>query len=115
MGFQTLWGMKLIKRFDVIVERFKTHGGLIWVPQDLPEQFDPVYPPSDAAAVVQDHPVDLDGPAMPQPPPPPGAPQFPQHVIPGHALGATADPRLRADGDRLMDLVGWLVREAQDR
>ncbi|MFS7903192.1 hypothetical protein Hanom_Chr01g00021101 [Helianthus anomalus] len=100
--------MKLIKRFDVLGERFKTHGGLIWVPRDLPDQFNLVYPLLDAATVVQDPLVDLDGPTMPQPPPPPGEPQFPRHVFLGHAPGAATNPHLRADIDRLMDLVGWL-------
>ncbi|MFS7889073.1 hypothetical protein Hanom_Chr00s000003g01602601 [Helianthus anomalus] len=38
MGFQTLWGMHLIKRFEVLGERFKTRRGLLWQPRDLPEQ-----------------------------------------------------------------------------
>ncbi|MFS7930645.1 hypothetical protein Hanom_Chr04g00346681 [Helianthus anomalus] len=52
MGFQTLWGMHLIKRFDVLGERFKTRAGLLWAPRDLSEQFNPVYPLLDAATVV---------------------------------------------------------------
>ncbi|MFS7956799.1 hypothetical protein Hanom_Chr07g00658791 [Helianthus anomalus] len=86
MGFQMLWGMGQIKRFDVLSERFKTRAGLLFQPRDLPEKFDLVYPPPDpTAAVVQDTPVNLDGPAMPQPPPPLGVPRFPRHVIQGHA------------------------------
>ncbi|KAJ0712312.1 hypothetical protein HanOQP8_Chr09g0333481 [Helianthus annuus] len=76
MGFQTLWGMKLIKRFDLLGERFKTRGGHIFVPEELSEDFDPVYSPPDHAEIVKDPPVDLDGAAMPQSPPPPGAPSF---------------------------------------
>ncbi|MFS7976868.1 hypothetical protein Hanom_Chr10g00897391 [Helianthus anomalus] len=57
--------MKLNKRFDVLSEQFKTRGGLVWVPRDLPEQFDLVYPLPDVAAIVQDPLMDLDGPAMP--------------------------------------------------
>ncbi|MFS7934912.1 hypothetical protein Hanom_Chr05g00397231 [Helianthus anomalus] len=52
MGFKMLWGMKLIKRFDVLGERFETRGGLIWVPWDLPKQFDLVYHSPDAASIV---------------------------------------------------------------
>ncbi|MFS8026972.1 hypothetical protein Hanom_Chr16g01492931 [Helianthus anomalus] len=79
MGFQMLWGMGLIKRFDVLSERFKTRAGFLFQPRDLPEQFNLVYPPPDPdAAVVQDPPVDLDGPAMPQPPA--------HHHIPGRPV-----------------------------
>ncbi|KAJ0570357.1 hypothetical protein HanHA300_Chr05g0177111 [Helianthus annuus] len=77
MGFQTLWGMKLIMRFNILGEWFKTHGCHVFVPKELPEHFDPVYPPPDHAGVVQEPPVDIDGAAMPQPPPPHGASQFP--------------------------------------
>ncbi|KAF5809063.1 hypothetical protein HanRHA438_Chr04g0162901 [Helianthus annuus] len=77
MGFQSLCGMGLIKRFDVIGVWFKNHAGVLWIAQDLPEQFDLVYPPSDPAVVlVPDPPMNLDSPAMPQPPPPPGALSF---------------------------------------
>ncbi|MFS7903185.1 hypothetical protein Hanom_Chr01g00021011 [Helianthus anomalus] len=100
--------MELIKRFDVLGERVKTRGGLIWVPWDLPDQFNLVYPPLDAAALVQDPLVALDGPTMPHPPPPPREPQFPRHVFLGHAPRAATDPHLRVDIDTLMDLVGWL-------
>ncbi|MFS7947915.1 hypothetical protein Hanom_Chr06g00553761 [Helianthus anomalus] len=110
MGFQMLRGMKLIKRFDLLGERFKTRGGHVFVSEELLEHFDPVYPLPDHARVVQEPSVDLGGAAMPQPPPPPRAPQFPQHVIPSHASGAVADPRLRADVVKLMDLMGWLVQ-----
>uniref|UniRef100_A0A251TGX3 Uncharacterized protein n=1 Tax=Helianthus annuus TaxID=4232 RepID=A0A251TGX3_HELAN len=76
MSFQTLRGMKLNKRFDVLGERFKTRGVLIWVPRDLPEQFDLVYHPPDVAAIVQDPLMDLDGPAMPSHHHLPGRPSF---------------------------------------
>ncbi|KAM0071753.1 hypothetical protein Hdeb2414_s0001g00028841 [Helianthus debilis subsp. tardiflorus] len=69
--------MHLIKRFDVLGERFKTRADLLWAPRDLSELFDPVYPSPDvASAVVQDPPLDLDGLEMPQPSPPPGRPGF---------------------------------------
>ncbi|KAJ0820744.1 hypothetical protein HanPSC8_Chr16g0711651 [Helianthus annuus] len=116
MGFQSLWGMKLLKRFPV-GPRFKNRDGGIWREEPLPEQFEPVYPPPDPADAVpvEDPPVDVDGAAVTQPPPPPGAPQFPRHVIPGHAPGAALHPDVRAELDRLNDLVGWLVRAEQDR
>ncbi|KAJ0942032.1 hypothetical protein HanPSC8_Chr03g0087101 [Helianthus annuus] len=116
MGFPSLWGMSLIRRF-VVGPRFKNRDGDIWTEEALTEQFELVYPPADPADVVPvlDPPVDLDGAAMPQPPPPPGAPQFQRHVIPGHALGAALHLEVRAELDRLNDLVGWLVRDAQDR
>ncbi|MFS7937923.1 hypothetical protein Hanom_Chr05g00433461 [Helianthus anomalus] len=88
--------MKLIKRPDQLGERFKTRGGHVFVSKELPEHFDLVYHPPDHAGVVQEPLVGLDGAAMLQPPLPLGAPQFPQHVITGHASGATANPRLRA-------------------
>ncbi|KAJ0538010.1 hypothetical protein HanHA300_Chr08g0270141 [Helianthus annuus] len=111
MGFQSLWGMGLIKRFDVIDPRFKNRAGGLWIEQPLPEEFDIVYPPPEPIAVLlPDPPVNLDGPAMPQPPPPPpGAPQFPCHVIPGHALVAAVHPEIRAELDRLNDFISWLV------
>ncbi|KAJ0914776.1 hypothetical protein HanPSC8_Chr06g0242441 [Helianthus annuus] len=52
MGFQTLWGMKLIKRFDLLGEQFKTRGGHVFVPEKLPQHFDPVYPLPDHAGGV---------------------------------------------------------------
>ncbi|KAL9997781.1 hypothetical protein Hdeb2414_s0598g00922111 [Helianthus debilis subsp. tardiflorus] len=75
MGFPSLWGMTLIKRFPV-GPRFKNRNGGIWREEPLPDQFELVYPPADPvdAVPVEDPPVDLDGAAMPQPPPPPGAP-----------------------------------------
>ncbi|MFS8022710.1 hypothetical protein Hanom_Chr16g01442701 [Helianthus anomalus] len=78
----------------------------------LTEQFEPVYPPPDPvdAVPVEDPPVDVDGAAVPQPPPPSGAPQFPRHVIQGNAPRAVLHLDLRAELDRLNDLVGWLVR-----
>ncbi|MFS7903574.1 hypothetical protein Hanom_Chr01g00025681 [Helianthus anomalus] len=59
---------------------------------------------------MQDPLVDLDGPVMPQPSAPVSTTRFP-----GHAPGATADPQVRAELDKLNDLIGWLFREAQDR
>ncbi|KAM0048893.1 putative FHY3/FAR1 family protein [Helianthus debilis subsp. tardiflorus] len=116
MGMQSLWGMRVIKRFPV-GPRFKNPNGGVWTEQPLPEHFEDVYPPADPADVVpvEDPPEDLDGPAVPQPPPPAGAPQFPRHVIRGHAPGAALHPDVRAELDRLNDLVGWLVRAEQDR
>ncbi|MFS7995953.1 hypothetical protein Hanom_Chr12g01124191 [Helianthus anomalus] len=52
MSFQTLWGMRLIKRFNVLGERFKTRAGLLFLPQNLPDQFDLAYPPPDPAAAI---------------------------------------------------------------
>ncbi|KAF5761842.1 hypothetical protein HanXRQr2_Chr16g0769791 [Helianthus annuus] len=116
MGFQSLWGMKVIKRFPV-GPRFKNRDGGVWTEEPLPEHFEAVYPPPDPADAVpvEDPPEDVDGAAVPQPPPPPGAPQFPRHVIPGHAPGVALHPDVRAELDRLTDLVSWLVRAEQDR
>ncbi|KAJ0795913.1 hypothetical protein HanPI659440_Chr04g0155971 [Helianthus annuus] len=116
MGMQSLWGMRVIKRFPV-GPRFKNREGGVWTEEALPEHFEPVHPPADPADVVpvEDPPEDLDGAAVPQPPPPAGAPQFPRHIIPGHAPGAALHPDVRAELDRLNDLVGWLVRAEQDR
>ncbi|KAJ0804223.1 hypothetical protein HanPI659440_Chr02g0035641 [Helianthus annuus] len=116
MGMPSLWGMRVIKRFPV-GPRFKNRKGGVWIEEALPEHFEPVHPPADPADVVpvEDPPEDLDGAAVPQPPPPAGAPQFPRHVIRGHAPGAALHPDVRAELDRLNDLVGWLVRAEQDR
>ncbi|KAJ0598956.1 hypothetical protein HanHA89_Chr04g0171371 [Helianthus annuus] len=116
MGMQSLWGMRVIRRFP-IGPRFKNREGGVWTEQALPEHFEPVHPPADPADVVpvEDPPEDLDGAAEPQPPPPAGAPQFPRHVIRGRAPGAALHPDVRARLDRLDDLVGWLVRAEQDR
>ncbi|XP_035836908.1 uncharacterized protein LOC118484905 [Helianthus annuus] len=106
MGMQSLWGMRVIKRFPV-GPRFKNRDGGVWREEALPEHFEPVHPPADPADVVpvEDPPEDLDGAAPPQPPLPAGAPQFPRHVIRGHAPGAALHPDVRAELDRLNDLV----------
>ncbi|KAM0012949.1 hypothetical protein Hdeb2414_s0046g00746731 [Helianthus debilis subsp. tardiflorus] len=116
MGFQTLWGMKVIKRFAV-GPQFKNRNGGVWTEEALPEHFEPVHPLADPtdAVPVEDPPEDVDGAAVPQPPPPAGAPQFPRHIIPGHTPGAALHPDVRAELDRLNDLVGWLVRAEPDR
>ncbi|MFS7966872.1 hypothetical protein Hanom_Chr09g00779041 [Helianthus anomalus] len=101
--------MGLTKRFNVLGERFKTRVGGLWITRDLLERFDLVYPPPDPAAVlVPDPPGNLHCQLMPQTPPPPGAPQFPRHVLLGHALGAAVHPEIRAKLDRLNDFIGWL-------
>ncbi|XP_022008406.1 uncharacterized protein LOC110907783 [Helianthus annuus] len=112
MGMQSLWGMRVIKRFFV-GPRFKNRDGGVWREEALPEHFEPVHPPADPADVVpvEDPPEDLDGAAPPQPPPPAGAPQFPRHVIRGHAPGAALHPDVRAELERLNDLV--LVKKRQ--
>ncbi|XP_021978960.2 uncharacterized protein LOC110874954 [Helianthus annuus] len=106
MGMQSLWGMRVIKRFPV-GPRFKNRDGGVWREEALPEHFEPVHPPADPADVVpvEDPPEDLDGAAEPQPPPPAGAPQFPRHVIRGRAPGAALHPDVRARLDRLDDLI----------
>ncbi|KAJ0695155.1 hypothetical protein HanPI659440_Chr15g0616921 [Helianthus annuus] len=116
MGFQSLWGMNVIKRFPV-GPRYKNRDGGIWTEEPLPEHFEAICPPTDPADAMpmEDPPEDVDGAAAPQPPPPAGAPQFPRHVIPGHSPGAVLHPDVRAKLDRLNDLVGWLVQAEQDR
>ncbi|MFS7955708.1 hypothetical protein Hanom_Chr07g00645791 [Helianthus anomalus] len=107
--------MRLIKGF-VVGLWFKNCTWGIWIEVPLPEQFELVYHLADLVVVlVPDPPVNLDIPVMPQRPPPPGAPQFPRHAIPGHAPGAAVHPEIRAELDRLNDLICCLVREAQDR
>ncbi|KAM0064476.1 hypothetical protein Hdeb2414_s0003g00103391 [Helianthus debilis subsp. tardiflorus] len=66
MGFQTLWGTKVIKRFAV-GPRFKNREGGVWTEEALPEHFEPVYPPADPADAVpvEDPSEDVDGAAVP--------------------------------------------------
>ncbi|KAJ0871065.1 hypothetical protein HanRHA438_Chr11g0507911 [Helianthus annuus] len=51
MGMQSLWGMRVIRRFPV-GPRFKNRDGGVWGEEALPEHFEPVHPPADPADVV---------------------------------------------------------------
>ncbi|MFS7964637.1 hypothetical protein Hanom_Chr08g00752681 [Helianthus anomalus] len=110
----TLFGMKIIKKFPPDRKRFKGADGRPFVPKQLPAQFDPIDPTA-VPEQVAEHEPDMYIPDLPQPRGPPGVPQFPRHVRPGPAPSYAWYQQLRHDVDRLTYVMEWLVEEAQDR
>ncbi|MFS7931997.1 hypothetical protein Hanom_Chr04g00362551 [Helianthus anomalus] len=99
--------MKILMKFPPYGKRLCGKDGNRFLSVPLLAQFDLLYPLA-LPRNVQKHVPDEDIPDLPRSCGPLGAPQFPQHVVFGPALGATLYQQLQHDVDILTHTVGTI-------